>query len=195
MIIKNLQHLLDEAVSDVESLEELSDLDYASSSSSGSSTGKKPRRTLHRINNYMQTIEEYDNDEFKEHFRLRRTTCDFVIEKVKQAKILPTHIHGRRKVSVKKAVYMTVWYLSNIETFRQIADRFNVTKSSAYRIISKVTNFLVQCSQRYIVWPSEERIECVKRGFCQMQGINGIVGAIDGTHINIKRPSLRHGHV
>ncbi|KAJ3661771.1 hypothetical protein Zmor_006156 [Zophobas morio] len=49
-----------------------------------------------------------------------------------------------------------------------------------------------------LVWLSDERKENLKRGFCQMQGIDGtavIDRTIHGTHVNIKRPSVMHGHV
>ncbi|VEN35996.1 unnamed protein product [Callosobruchus maculatus] len=83
---------------------------------------------------------------------------------------------------------MTIWYLSNTETFREIAKLFDVTKSSAHRIIGKIVNFLSKSSKKYIQWPNSQRLDIVRDGFRLMKGINGVVGAIDGCHINIKKP-------
>lgn len=115
-------------------------------------------------------------------------------EKIKQSKVLPDHTHGRPKITPKKAVLMTVWYLSNQETFRQVSDRFNVTKSSAHRVIKKVINYFVQNSRKFIRWPNEDGKAVIRQGFKDIQNIDNIVGAIDGCHILIKRP-LENAHV
>lgn len=68
--------------------------DYGNSSCSSfseTSTGCKPRRTLHRIENYMKTIELHDDDEFKEHFRMQRSTCSYVIGMLANIAYLSTY--------------------------------------------------------------------------------------------------------
>jgi len=90
---------------------------------------------------------------------------------------------------------MTIWYLSNTETFRQCSDRFNVTKSSCHRIITKIITFLVRKSGQYIVWPTSQQLHKVQSEFFKLRGINGVVGAIDGSHIKIKRPTSKHHYV
>lgn len=90
---------------------------------------------------------------------------------------------------------MTVWYLCNTETFRQCSDRFNVTKSTCHCIITKIIEFLVTKSGQYIVWPTDQQLQKIKSEFYQMHGINGVVGAIDGSHIKIKRPASKYYYV
>ncbi|KAM0727696.1 Protein ANTAGONIST OF LIKE HETEROCHROMATIN PROTEIN 1 [Formica fusca] len=90
---------------------------------------------------------------------------------------------------------MTVWYLCNTETFQQCSDRFNVTKSTCHRIITKIIEFLVRKSGQYIVWPTDQQLQKIKSEFYKMHGINGVVGAIDGSHIKIKRPASKHHYV
>lgn len=107
---------------------------------------------------------------------------------VENSGIISQESFGRFRVSAKKSVYMTLWYLSNTETFRQIADRFNVTLSTAFRIIDKITKFLLSQSSRFIKWPEEE-IQTIRDGFFKLKRINHVIGAVDGCHINIKRPS------
>jgi len=38
------------------------------------------------------------------------------------------------------------------------------------------------------VWPNENDIEDIVYGFSRARGFPGIIGAIDGTHINIPAP-------
>lgn len=109
--------------------------------------------------------------------------------------VLPQHKFGRKKICAQKAVLMTLWYLCNTETFRQCSDRFNVTKSSCHRTIRKIIQFLVRKSREYIVWPTGEQLLKVKSEFFKLHGINGVVGAIDGSHVKIKRPASKHHYV
>lgn len=50
-------------------------------SSDTSTESVKPRRNLHRIENYIDVVDRYDEAEFKENFRLKRSTCDYIIRK------------------------------------------------------------------------------------------------------------------
>nr|CAI5846438.1 unnamed protein product [Callosobruchus analis] len=168
------------------------------------------RRTLHRNLNFVEKVIASDDDiEFKEDFRMDRRTCNYIIgmlfvyidilvpidtisntymvsDEVKRNKVLPVHKDGRKKISARKAVLMTIWYLSNTDTFREISKIFNVTKSSAHRVIRKIVQFLSQKSKSYMKWPNSQRLNIVREGFRKM--INGVVRAIDGCHINIKKP-------
>nr|XP_012215478.1 PREDICTED: uncharacterized protein LOC105667921 [Linepithema humile] len=136
-----------------------------SSSSDCSDSSNPPRRKLHRITTFMETVKEYDDKEFKEHFRLNRSTADLIINMIENEDVLPQHNIGREKICARKAFLMTLWYLSNTETFRQCSDRFDVTKSSCHRIIRKIIDFLVKKSGQYIVWPTGQRLHKVKSEF------------------------------
>jgi hypothetical protein len=109
--------------------------------------------------------------------------------------LLAQHNFGREKITAQKAVLITLWYLSNTETFRQVADRFNVTKGSSHRIVTKIVQFLVRKSKEYIAMPTGQQLRKVTSEFFKLHGIEGVVGAIDGSHINIKRPASKHHHV
>lgn len=134
----------------------------------------------------MNIVRKYDNKEFKDHFRLNRSTVELIINMIEMEYVLPQHKFGRKKICAQKAVLMTLWYLCNTETFRQCSDRFNVTKSSCHRTITKIINFLVKNSGQYIVWPTGQQLHKVKSEFFKLHGINGVVGAIDGSHVKIK---------
>ncbi|XP_066603331.1 putative nuclease HARBI1 [Prorops nasuta] len=84
---------------------------------------------------------------------------------------------------------LTIWYLSNTETFRQIADRFNLSKSIVHKILDKTLDFLVSLMKEYIKRPSDERDKKnISRGYYNIWGVKGVIGSIDGCHIRIRRP-------
>ncbi len=52
-----------------------------------------------------------------------------------------------------------------------------------------MTRALTSVANKHIVWPTQEEQDVIMRGFEEMKGFPGIIGAIDGTHIPIKCPS------
>lgn len=101
---------------------------------------------------------------------------------------LPVHTNGPLKVKHDTALLMTLWYLGNLETFRQVADRFDVARSSSHRVLKKTLRFINSLCDRFIKWPNRAEAVQIKRQFKQRGNIDDIIGAIDGCHIAIRRP-------
>lgn len=95
---------------------------------------------------------------------------------------------GRPRLTAQRSVYVFLWYIGNSLTFRQLGNLFGIAKSTAWKVVIQVSEFLVQLGPQYIVWPSPEGIAKISAGFREVNGIPNIVGAIDGTHIRIKAP-------
>lgn len=102
---------------------------------------------------------------------------------------MSTDKSGREKVTAEEGILITLWYLSNTETFRQLSDRFNKTRSTIYNTVKKITHYFATISADYIKWPTEQDDMCeIANGFYRKQKLKGVLGAIDGTHIKIKKP-------
>ena len=71
---------------------------------------------------------------------------------------------------------------------RSVADRFNVGRATALRAVRRVAKALFQLAPTFIQWPSGERAREVIHGFEVASGFPGIIGAVDGTHIQIDAP-------
>ena len=81
--------------------------------------------------------------------------------------------------------------LGNPECLRSVSDRFNVTKSSVYRIVRRVCSALVDnCVKTFIRWPQEERAGEIMQKFKQNNGLPRCLGIVDGTHIPTKAPRV-----
>ena len=79
--------------------------------------------------------------------------------------------------------------LGNPETIRSVSDRFNVTKSSVFRILRRICHAIVNnLAAQFISWPSGERLKKVAEQFQRKKGLPNCIGCIDGTHIPIKAP-------
>ncbi|XP_046408526.1 protein ANTAGONIST OF LIKE HETEROCHROMATIN PROTEIN 1-like [Ischnura elegans] len=141
-----------------------------------------------RVHNFLATAHGYDDEQFRSHFRLRRITAYRLIDDLQASGSIPHHPDGMAKISSELSFLLTLWYLSNTEPLRTIADRFDISISSSFRVIRRVVDWLNSIINDQIKWPRGNRIAAVEQGFEDLRGIRGCIGAIDGTHIAIKKP-------
>jgi len=81
-----------------------------------------------------------------------------------------------------------MWFVGHqTASFRDDADRFNITLSSLHRIIERVTYFLSNYSPQIIKWPNNEQRRESEKAFGE-NGFPMAIGAIDGCHIKIDEP-------
>lgn len=71
---------------------------------------------------------------------------------------------------------------------RSICERFDVGRSTALYITRRVTNALIALAPCVIKWPTEDQVRQTWLRFEAISGFPKIIGAIDGTHINIPAP-------
>lgn len=72
-------------------------------------------------------------------------------------------------------------------SFRDVADRFNISQSSVNRILQRLTKFLSNLSPEIIKWPTDAEKRISEEHF-RTNGFPNIIGAIDGSHIKIDKP-------
>jgi len=131
-------------------------------------------------------------------FRLSRKTCELIINLFKQSKYYPKGSCGRKKKTAKEHILVFLWFSANKTVIRSVAERFDMQIATVHLIIKRVTNFLVDLAPTIIRFPvtEQERQEKAQE-FRNICGIDGIVGAIDGTYIPIRTPvkKIRHTYV
>ncbi|XP_049308609.1 uncharacterized protein LOC125777555 [Bactrocera dorsalis] len=137
----------------------------------------------------------FEDEDFKSHFRLSRTTLDYLIgryEESEQTRFATKA--GKTKIPAKTMMYMYVWYLSNTITYRQLAVLFGVTKSTAWAIVRRVVAWVISIGHEFVKWPIGDALEETTRKFLQRKQIPGVIGAIDCTHITINAP-IKDKHI
>ena len=113
------------------------------------------RRRLNRIDGYFEvTVPSYFADEFKNHFRLTRNTCELLTREILASGVINVgNAFGRSPFPPEKQVSVYLWMMANSsETMRQVADRFNITMSNW------VHSAVLSMRQRYIKWPNGKTI-------------------------------------
>lgn len=107
--------------------------------------------------------------------------------------MVPNHNHGGREQAGAEAhLLAALEYYANQESFRLIATKFGLTESTIFQAVRLVTNWLISLRSTFIRWPTPLRQNEIAAEFAKKGGIDGIIGAIDGTHIHIKAPA-KHG--
>ncbi|KAJ8968013.1 hypothetical protein NQ317_014266, partial [Molorchus minor] len=95
---------------------------------------------------------------------------------------------GRPPLPLEKQMLMCIWYLSNQEGFRSLADRFDVTKSTAYECVRRIIDAIICLRQDFIRWPTPVEARRTSIYFKEVNNFPNVIGCIDGSHIPIARP-------
>ncbi|XP_066603752.1 putative nuclease HARBI1 [Prorops nasuta] len=143
----------------------------------------------HRVEDYLSTIHKWTDDEFREHLRFKRPEAYALIDELQASGYIPHHTFGMTKISAELSFLIFLWYIGNTEPLRTLSDRFDVSISSIFRILRRIVSWLLTRIDDVIKWPSEDDIFDKINGFKQKQGIDNCIGAIDGCHIRIQKPS------
>jgi hypothetical protein len=92
-------------------------------------------------------------------------------------------------VPTDEMLYITLWYLANQCTHREISVLFDRSISTVWRSVNKTTKIIERQLQHFITWPTAEEVPLIAHNFQQIDGFPGVIGAMDGTHIEIVTPS------
>ena len=125
-------------------------------------------------------------------FRMKKSTFDYLVEKLKpMLKKKTTHL--RKTVAVEKKIAAVLWKLATEGGYRHVGHLFGISDSTLCLSMREVCEAIVEkLLPRYIQFPSGYRLQEVVDGFDSKWGFPQVIGAIDGSHIPIKRPADFH---
>ncbi|XP_011883584.1 PREDICTED: putative nuclease HARBI1 [Vollenhovia emeryi] len=202
-----MENILNTSASTENSLSSTSEIDWISSSSVTSSSSEDndnysllfplmkyliSGRKRHRVEHYLDIVDSWTNLEFKEHLRIERTTAIRLIDELHGSIFIPSHSFGMKPIEAKVSFLIFLWHMANTEPLRTISDRFDVSISSVFRVIRRVTAWILTKLDDVIKWPQGRHIAYVCHEFYTKRGIPDIIGAIDCTHIRIEKPNVEN---
>ena len=97
----------------------------------------------------------------------------------------------REPVEVERQVAATLYYLSDEGRLRKTANSFGLSRPSVSVIVRRVTHAIAaQLGPKYITLPlTEDAVKDKVAKFFHAFSFPQCLGAIDGTHIEVKQPS------
>lgn len=143
-----------------------------------------------RTTNYFEDIvPQFSAEQFIEHFRLCKEMTQELALRFANSQFYHWQEGDSTKVTALKCTTVFLWFVANeAASFRDVSDRFDISKNTLFKIVRRVTNFISNLSAEVITWPTnEEKIE-IEAHF-RANNLPGMIGVIDGTHVKIDRPA------
>jgi len=133
-------------------------------------------------------LQEYDDGRWVENFRMSKDGVRSL------ASILSPHLYKqdtnyRRAIPVLVRVALALYKITQGATLLQVSEAFAVGKSMASYIIREFIVAVNVQLRNQIAWPTGRRVTENMSDFKELCGLPGVIGAIDGTHIGIRKPS------
>ena len=106
--------------------------------------GNMRRDFVPRILGFAETVvPQYSNDDFRKHFRISRAVFDQILQEI--APTLTTENSGGTEgTTPEKQLLVFIWYMSNLDSIRELANMFGMSMSTVHSIIYKLHDIFEQ---------------------------------------------------
>ena len=128
-------------------------------------------------------------EEWFENFRMTKDSLLNLCSQIRPF-IIKSNTQFREAISVEKQLAVTLYYLVDEGRYRKVANAFGISRASVSLIVRKVCYVIsAHLGAKYVRMPeTEEDVEFFVKKFEEKHGFPQCLGAVDGTHIFIKRP-------
>lgn len=162
----------------------MSNSDISMSISTSSSDEDERRRTFKPR---MNPFEFYNDEEFKNRYRLTKAVVTLLVNLI-EPKIKPFTLRNR-SICALEQVLLTISYFASGAFQITVADHIRIHKSTACRIIKKVSAAIAELRPHFISMPNTHQDRNrIKSEFFNISSFPNVIGCIDCTHIKIQSP-------
>ncbi|XP_030376754.1 putative nuclease HARBI1 isoform X2 [Scaptodrosophila lebanonensis] len=144
---------------------------------------KSSKRTQASLGHVQIMLKEYMLSDFKQHFRMNRTTFQILLKEVALER------EQTKDIDLESQLLFTLWILGNQESLEVVANRFSIEKKWGQFVFEQCIQILSKLMPKYVKWQTEEEQALTADIFeFKSRGIVGVTGVIDCCHIPIRRP-------
>lgn len=141
---------------------------------------------------YRNVIWKYNDKEFRQTVRLSKQSFSSLVDAIENDPVFHNDSkHPQSSVELQLAVFLK--RLGSKAHNWDIAQLFGISYGTIGLFCARVMKAIKNLRHRAVIWPSGRRRDEIKQGFFEKAGFPGVIGAIDGTHINLfAAPNVDH---
>lgn len=146
------------------------------------------RRHLYRdrvFRDRLNPLDLYDDYDFKIRFRFTKQNVNEILTLISNDLQMDSRGYS---VPPHLQLLLTLRFFATGAFHRLLGDTFHVSAPCACCIISKVSKSIAKLKSLFVYMPKESEVNEVKERFHRMARFEGVIGAVDGTHIRIVCP-------
>ena len=145
------------------------------------------RRKARVFRERVNPMREYDDLEFRQRFRLSKNLVQELYDQI--GPDLEPLTHRNHAIPAMNQI-CTLRYYATGSFQRAVGDTCGISRPSASQYIKRVTDAICGLKQRYITFPrTVAEQQGTKEAFYEIAGMPNVIGAVDGTLINIIAPN------
>ncbi|XP_055838409.1 putative nuclease HARBI1 [Episyrphus balteatus] len=149
---------------------------------------KKPK-----VENFVEdVVDKYLEEQFRQQFRIRRRTCEFLTQRFEMSSHFKKKVDcgGKQEIPDKVQILAFLWFAGNKDSYREVANLFNISTASMFNILIRLLEFFFEVSPNFIKFPAtDEEKQRAAAKFKQIAGFPGVIGCIDGCYIYVRKPA------
>ncbi|KAH7966215.1 hypothetical protein HPB49_014501 [Dermacentor silvarum] len=156
----------------------------------------EPPRKCPRIVGFVQDVVwQYSDEEFRRNFRVLRAVADNLISRFENSDFYPRSDRGGSpSKTAEEHVLVFIWCAANKACLRDVASRFGIGEATAFRIVERMLEYLVEIAKQIITFPAD--LDQLSEDFEQVSGVPNTIGCIDGSYkfldVTVGSPSKIH---
>lgn len=148
----------------------------------------RQRQNIQRLDPFL-----YNDDEFEQRYRFSKNGVRHILDLINGE--LQKHTNRNNPVPPELQLLIALRFYATGSFHMMDADLFGVHQTTVTRIVHKVSRILASLSGDYIKFPTIEQQAAQRLRFFQIDNFPNVIGLIDGTHIEIEKPSVPHSEL
>jgi len=136
-----------------------------------------------RGQNFVKTLMQLPGQRFRSQMKVNMATFHELLRLMPDQAAI---VRGRQITRNHRDLLITIWYLTTTEQLHVIGTRFGTNGKKVLEIVTSVCEIITANCDKYISWPTTEKMEEIADGFKKKTSLPGVIGVINTMHVPLK---------